>query len=186
MKIYLLRHGETDYNVSKQYTGTLDIPVSEIGLNKLFKADFDIDKVYVSSLQRTQQTALVLFPTAKQIIIHDLRERCFGALEGQHYIIPSDNSDENRFDLAVEGGEDRECFIKRACDAFNKIVIEEMARGTQTVVFVAHGGIQMAVLSQYATPKRAYEEWCCSNGGGFVLETEGNKLKVITQVCYSK
>ena len=31
MKVYLLRHGQTEYNVDKRYQGTRDIPLSEKG-----------------------------------------------------------------------------------------------------------------------------------------------------------
>ena len=33
MNIYLLRHGETEYNKQKRYQGTLDIPLSAEGLS---------------------------------------------------------------------------------------------------------------------------------------------------------
>ena len=38
MNIYLLRHGETEYNKQKRYQGTLDIPLSAEGLARLQKA----------------------------------------------------------------------------------------------------------------------------------------------------
>lgn len=183
MRIYLLRHGETLYNVTKQYTGTLDIPVSEEGLKKLFKADFDIDHVYISTLCRTAQTAKVLFPSAQQIQIHDLRERHFGSLEGQRYFL---SDADGCFEKAVADGESKEAFIARACKAFEQILNTERATGSQAVVIVAHGGIQMAVLSQFAKPSLPYEKWCGKNAGGFILQAmPDNSLKVIDEVCYS-
>lgn len=183
MRIYLLRHGETSYNITKQYTGTLDIPVSESGLKKMFKADFNIERVYVSTLRRTGQTAQVLFPSAEQIEIFDLRERCFGSLEGQKYI-SFDN--EGCFEKVASDGESKNDFAARACKAFTKIINEERAKGSKKVVIVAHGGIQMSVLSQFARPELPYEQWCAKNAGGFVLEiNEDDSLKVIDKVCYS-
>lgn len=40
MKIHLLRHGETAYNVDHRYQGVTDIPLSPAGLAALKQADF--------------------------------------------------------------------------------------------------------------------------------------------------
>lgn len=40
MNIYLLRHGETEYNKQKRYQGTLDIPLSAEGLARLQRLPF--------------------------------------------------------------------------------------------------------------------------------------------------
>ena len=54
MLIYLLRHGQTEYNAQKRYQGQRDIPLSPEGAAQLRRADFDPDVVYVSTLQRTR------------------------------------------------------------------------------------------------------------------------------------
>ena len=59
MLIYLLRHGQTEYNAQKRYQGQRDIPLSPEGAAQLRRADFDPDVVYVSTLQRTSQTARI-------------------------------------------------------------------------------------------------------------------------------
>ena len=86
MKIYLLRHGQTSYNVEKRYQGTLDIPLSEEGRAQLVRADISPKKVYVSPLIRARSTADVLFPEAEQVVIDDFREMCFGIFQGRNYI----------------------------------------------------------------------------------------------------
>ena len=67
MLIYLLRHGQTEYNAQKRYQGQRDIPLSPEGAAQLRRADFDPAVVYVSTLQRTSQTARILFPEAKLV-----------------------------------------------------------------------------------------------------------------------
>ena len=74
MLIYLLRHGQTEYNAQKRYQGQRDIPLSPEGAAQLRRADFDPDVVYVSTLQRTSQTARILFPEAKLVPV-DARQR---------------------------------------------------------------------------------------------------------------
>ena len=46
MLIYLLRHGQTEYNAQKRYQGQRDIPLSPEGAAQLRRADFDPDVVY--------------------------------------------------------------------------------------------------------------------------------------------
>ena len=65
MKVYLLRHGQTEYNVDKRYQGTRDIPLSEKGRAALRRADIEPDTVYVSPLCRAVDTARVLFPAER-------------------------------------------------------------------------------------------------------------------------
>lgn len=52
MKIHLLRHGETAYNVDHRYQGVTDIPLSPAGLAALKQADFSPKTVYVTPLKR--------------------------------------------------------------------------------------------------------------------------------------
>ena len=85
MLIYLLRHGLTEYNAQKRYQGQRDIPLSPEGAAQLRRADFDPDVVYVSTLQRTSQTARILFPEAKLVPVDGLKEMCFGSFEGHTF-----------------------------------------------------------------------------------------------------
>ena len=86
MLIYLLRHGLTEYNAQKRYQGQRDIPLSPEGLAQLRRADIDPKVVYISTLQRTRQTAEVLFPDAELVPVDGLKEMCFGSFEGRNYI----------------------------------------------------------------------------------------------------
>ena len=82
MLIYLLRHGRTEYNVQKRYQGQRDIPLSAESAAKPRRADFSPEIVYVTPLQRTSQTAKILFPEAKLVPVEGLKEMNFGRFEG--------------------------------------------------------------------------------------------------------
>ena len=66
-RLVLLRHGQTAWSISGQHTGRTDIPLTEQGrqqaldaaerLHREFPGGFDADHVFVSPLQRAQQTA---------------------------------------------------------------------------------------------------------------------------------
>ena len=86
MLIYLLRHGRTEYNVQKRYQGQRDIPLSVESAAKLRRADFSPEIVYVTPLQRTSQTAKILFPEAKLVPVEGLKEMNFGRFEGQKFV----------------------------------------------------------------------------------------------------
>lgn len=89
MEIYVVRHGETEYNVKKVFQGHIDIPLNEVGERQAqetalkFK-NMDIDKILVSPLQRAVQTARPISQiTGVPITIEErLIERCFGDMEG--------------------------------------------------------------------------------------------------------
>lgn len=64
-KLILLRHGQSEWNKKNLFTGWVDIPLSKEGIEESIAAgkrlaDYKIDVVYVSSLVRTQMTALIV------------------------------------------------------------------------------------------------------------------------------
>jgi len=171
MLIYLLRHGETDWNAEKRYQGLTDIPLSERGRAALGRADFAPERVYVSPLRRAAETAAVLFPGAEQIAVPGLREMDFGSFEGRN---ADEMADDPAYRAWVEGGCSGRCpggedwaeFSARTCAAFSRL----MEAASDPLVVVAHGGTQMAVLERYGRPARPRYGWLSPNGGGFLLE----------------
>ena len=195
MLIYLLRHGLTEYNAQKRYQGQRDIPLSPEGAAQLRKADFDPDVVYVTPLQRTSQTAKIVFPHAKLVVVDGLKEMCFGSFEGRHYIHIEHDPDylawlEANKTAARPDGERIQDFCNRSCAAFAKLVEESLAQHKQQLVIVAHGGIQMAVMSRYGLPRRDYHDWCGPNAGGYRLDAANwqtdHTLQLLETVQYTK
>ncbi|TCS81293.1 putative phosphoglycerate mutase [Tepidibacillus fermentans] len=90
-KIFLVRHGQTDWNIERKYQGQQDIPLNEIGKAQALKVadrffnEFQISAVYSSSLKRAKETAEEIAKRFQLTVqIHDgLRERNFGLLEGK-------------------------------------------------------------------------------------------------------
>jgi len=89
LRIYLVRHGETDWNRDGRLQGHSDIPLNEAGLAQADRiaarlAAEPIAGVWTSDLRRASQTACAvaaphrLAPRATQL----LRERCAGDWEG--------------------------------------------------------------------------------------------------------
>jgi probable phosphoglycerate mutase len=64
-KVYILRHGETDYNVQCRYQGQSDIPLNEywrrqVQVAKAHIKNLIFEVIYVSPTQRTNETAQII------------------------------------------------------------------------------------------------------------------------------
>ena len=195
MLVYLLRHGLTAYNAEKRYQGQRDIPLSAAGLAQLRRADIDPKVVYISTLQRTEQTARVLFPEAKLIAVDGLKEMNFGSFEGRNYVEMEHDPDYLAWVAAncesrCPDGERKDQFSQRICTAFAALVDQALTDGEPMLVILAHGGTQMAALERFALPHRDYYEWCGPNAGGFVLDArdwaDKRVLHLVKTVQYTK
>ena len=195
MLIYFLRHGLTDYNAQKRYQGQRDIPLSAQGMAQLCKADIDPKVVYISTLQRTKQTAEVLFPYAKLVPVDALKEMCFGSFEGRNYVEMEHDPDYLAWVAAncesqCPDGERKTEFSDRICKAFAALVDKALADGEELLVILAHGGTQMDALERYALPHKDYYEWCGPNAGGYVLDARDwptqHILHLVKTVQYTK
>ncbi|ANN71024.1 histidine phosphatase family protein [Bordetella bronchialis] len=92
-EIWLIRHGETDWNRARRLQGWQDTPLNAHGRNQAQRLaerlhhearNGPFDALYSSDLQRTLQTAE---PAAARLELRvrpepGLRERCYGVLEG--------------------------------------------------------------------------------------------------------
>ena len=195
MLIYLLRHGQTEYNAQKRYQGQRDIPLSPEGAAQLRRADFDPDVVYVSTLQRTSQTARILFPEAKLVPVDGLKEMCFGSFEGRNFIEMEKDPEYQAWVKAncespCPDGERKTDFSDRICRTVAELIDKALAAGEERLVILAHGGTQMAAMERFAVPHRDYYAWCGPNAGGFVLDakdwTEKHLLYLVKTVQYTK
>lgn len=65
LKLYIVRHGETEWNVIKRFQGQLNTPLTEKGMEKLRKTGKKLknilfDQVYTSELERTVNSAEII------------------------------------------------------------------------------------------------------------------------------
>ena len=136
MRMWIIRHGETDYNTEHRYQGQIDIPLSEEGRDHLKESAQVLDTVYVSRLKRTAQTAKILFPDARQIVVPGIEEMNFGRFDGHtHRELSSDPAYQRWIDswcrLDVPGGENREQFTRRTLKAVTGLIRERGSTGQE-------------------------------------------------------
>ncbi|WP_018110479.1 histidine phosphatase family protein [Thermus igniterrae] len=90
-EIWLIRHGETEWNAQKRFQGHLDVPLSPVGIGQAFRlaqrlarSGLPFDSLHASDLRRARETAeplaAVLGLTLKTTPL--LREIDVGALAG--------------------------------------------------------------------------------------------------------
>lgn len=175
MIVELIRHGKTIWHDAKRYQGSSDVPLSEGGKRELRPAPHCPQTVYITPLCRTRQTAELLFPTARLVVIEDLREMDFGAFEGRS---AAEMADDPAYRTWVEGqcqgrcpgGENLTEFSGRIRRAFARLLDQSITAGEERVTIVAHGGTQMAALSAFAQLARNYFAWQSPCGQGYLFD----------------
>lgn len=190
MTIEFIRHGLTTANAEKRYAGAMDSPVSEEGLRLAAQGRIDhaLEEVFVTPLQRTQQTAAILFPNARQVILHEFREMNFGIFEGRTYQeLEKDeafiawNADGGL--QPMEGGEGRMAFGLRVRDALEQLVADAKKQDQSQVTLVCHGGVIMALMMVHALPEKPWRDWWVDNLQGYRVrldpKTWGPEMKFL-------
>lgn len=98
LKLYIVRHGETEWNVIKRFQGQLNTPLTEKGMEKLRKTGKKLenvlfDEVYTSELGRTVASAEIIlnenrgYKNKKRELkkLAELNEIYFGVWQGLTY-----------------------------------------------------------------------------------------------------
>ena len=117
MKLILLRHGESQWNLENKFTGWKDVNLTENGIKeaifsseKIKKLNISINSVTTSCLNRAKQTTDIVidkinYPKDKVKIEWRLNERHYGALQGL-----------NKSETAKKYGEDQVKIWRRSYD----------------------------------------------------------------------
>ena len=144
--VELIRHGETELQAQGRYQGSVDVPLSGEGRRKLSAGRESLSTdgiyrdpavVYVSPLKRARETASILFPKAVQVVIPELAEMNFGKFEGRNYKEMENDPDYRAWVEGMclgkcPGGESREEFCARTCEAFLEVLRQVPQNATET------------------------------------------------------
>ncbi len=151
MEIYVVRHGQTDYNVKNIFQGQIDIPLNATGIQQAketankFK-NIPIDAILVSPLKRTLQTAQYISEVTgvELTIANQLIERNFGDMEGKQNR-PDWNIqmmlDYNK-NYSKENIEPIQTVFKRIYNFLDEITKKYKGK---KIVLVTHGGISQPI-----------------------------------------
>ena len=190
MKIYVTRHGQTDYNKRELMQGRTDIPLNEEGkaqarATREKVADVKFDAVYASPLIRTVQTASIIGDIDPSEIIKDERiiEADFGRYEGVNYYRVSLPMQAYwsfpEFFPAPSGVET----VKNMIERTRSFITELEQKDYENVLVVCHGGIIRPIRGYFEDVKRGYI-WRPrpKNCEIFVYETINGKHRLVADI----
>ena len=175
MKIYLIRHSITEGNRRKRYIGRTDEPLCTQGVKLLEGRTYPrVDKVYASPMKRCLQTAGIIYPDMRPLVIEELAECDFGLFENKNYQELSgypyyQQWVDSNGTLPFPAGEEQSHFRKRCVEAFKTIVAELLEQKKYSAAIVVHGGTIMSILEALAEEKKAFYDWQVGNAMGYHL-----------------
>jgi broad specificity phosphatase PhoE len=148
LRIYLARHGETDWNVIGRMQGQIDVPLNATGREQALllrdtMKDIRIDAVYSSTLSRSRDTALAFGSSAPLISLDGLREQHRGKFQGKQNDDPEYLKRSTDPDDSLDGGESLNQLTERVRTTLARIK-EEHPSGN--VVIVGHTVTNQMIL----------------------------------------
>lgn len=157
--IYLVRHGQTDWNIEKKTQGHTDISLNENGRNQARMlsvgiASLGIDRIVSSDLSRARETAEILNDKIGCKIELDsrLREINYGVLEGvcRDNLTPKDWEIFNTTPEALNA--------EPMISVFSRIksCFDELREAEGNILVVTHGGA-LRMIMYYASSPESFE-----------------------------
>lgn len=204
MELYIVRHGETEWNKEKRLQGSTDIPLSDAGrhlarVSGEALAGTPFDRMFSSPLMRAYETACLFRGTQPVEIIKDdrLRELCFGDYEGKNMSeLLADPDDTFRYFFkqphlyrAPDNGESLGHLCERAAD-FMESVILPLQGDCKRVMIVAHGAMNKALMT-YVKKHDLSQFWSGGlqrNCNVIILKLEHDQFEIIdeTHIFYEE
>jgi broad specificity phosphatase PhoE len=177
INLYLIRHGQTQWNIKDQMQGSQNSPLTEQGILGAKVTGQHLKNVpFMQAYSSTQQRAMetrdyivnennLAIPTYE---LAHLREMDFGIWEGKHVPtlkqeVPEFNiylTDPANFDAAVNQGENYLDILARMKQGLNTIV-QNTTQDTGNILVVSHGTVLRILL-------------CVLNGGDWRLHRDEN------------
>ncbi|MCQ2592777.1 MAG: histidine phosphatase family protein [Treponema sp.] len=161
MELYLIRHGQTDWNKEGRLQGSIDIELNENGKEMAVAAgkrleNIFFNKIYSSPLSRAFTTAKLIRGNKNTEIIIDerLKEVSFGCMEGESYEKWTAPDSPYRYFFSQtetdkyfppEGGESLVDLCART-KAFIQEEIEPQCHSAERIMIVAHGALLASVM----------------------------------------
>ena len=161
MRLYFVRHGQTDWNKERRLQGQVDIPLNAFGellaeKTRAGLAGVEFAVCYTSPLKRAKRTAELILEGKNTRIIEEerIKEMSFGIYEGRGISKDNDEVPEEFHDgfvhperfKAPEGGEDFGQLMERTGAFLNEICEKEEYRESDILVST-HGAALAALLA---------------------------------------
>ena len=204
MKLYIIRHGETNWNVEGRLQGRSDTELNENGIRlakitaeKMKMIPFDLG--ITSPLKRARATAELILEGHNVPLITDdrLMEISFGSWEGlgcrkNNFEIPSDTFDRFYVDplhfAPAEDGESILHLLERTKNFYEELIAKEEWQ-EKTILIATHGCCMRALLHNvYPESVDFWHGGVPLNCAVNIVEAKHGKSKLIAEdkIYYSK
>lgn len=156
MKLYLIRHGQTDWNADGKIQGSKDIELNSKGiiqarqLTEIVKSNYKVSKIYSSPQKRATTTAKILSDSIniEYTVIKGLEEINLGEWEGlsweevqSSYPLEFNDWFNNRRHTKPPKGESYQEMLERNLKAIREII----DKNDEDVVVVTHSAVIMCL-----------------------------------------
>jgi broad specificity phosphatase PhoE len=177
-ELYLIRHGETDWNLQHRIQGLTDIPLNETGRDQAraagrLLAGRGFDGIYASPLSRARETAEIIAAEvglAAPGVVDALVERNYGDAEGLSFAEVDRRYPDRSL---VPGEETREAVAERVLPALHELAV---AHPDEALIIVSHGGAIRSVLMS-VQPEESYGR--IGNGSVHSFRFDAGELSLI-------
>jgi len=188
MKLYIIRHAETEYNKKGIIQGSeVDSDINDIGESQAnsfyeYYKDINFDKIYVSDLKRTFQTIRRFTQNGLSYEkLKEFNEISWGVNQGksddlEDYARLIDTWLAGNLDNKFEEGESPNEMSVRLVKGFNKVLDDDY----DTVLLCIHGRALRILLSKIIdNDLTKMDKYVHSNTGLYILEYKNGKYEIL-------
>ena len=158
-RIFLIRHGETNWNKEGRFQGQIDIPLNENGKNQARKTfeylrNISFNKAFSSSMHRPYETAQIILQNSKDLKIEridSLVEISHGLWEGkleaeirEQWPVLLKNWHDKPEEVIMPEGESIKDVSERSIEAFNDICLSQ--KDNDLTLLVAHDAVNKTLI----------------------------------------
>jgi len=158
-RIFLIRHGETDWNKEGRFQGQINIPLNKNGKDQAKKAskylsEINFNKAFSSSMDRPYETAKIILQNNQEIKIKKIKnlvEISHGLWEGkleneikENWPVLLKDWHEKPEEVIMPEGESIEEVSKRSVEAWEEICLDQ--KNKDLTLLVAHDAVNKTLI----------------------------------------
>ena len=181
MFLYVIRHGESETNLSRHWTGWNDVNLTEKGRKDAERAGamlqgIPFDQIYSSDLTRALHTAQIAIPGCQPKTTPLLREINVGDLAGNPIdcVTSEQRKEFARVGYGARNGESQEAFEHRIQTFLTEVAKQDHHKAAA----FAHAGWLRGMLDLVVGSVLPRDAVCCNNCTVAVFEYTGTKWRL--------
>ena len=160
--LIIIRHGQSEWNLQNRFTGTMDVELTEAGIEEAKNAairikEFPLDAAYTSVLKRAIHTLNIILEITRNLSLPvtcnaALNEKSYGDLQGLNKEDTIKKYGEAQvllwrrsFSIVPPNGESLQDTFNRVVPYYNQEIVPQLKSG-KNILIVAHGNSLRALM----------------------------------------